>query len=81
MNKIASKLSPGIDPPFLVLDLRLNIVNSVGRLHLEGDSLARKGLDEYLHLELLLSTHSVDKRQVIQCGVLAPNFIFRLYSF
>jgi len=30
----------------LVLYLRLNIVDSVGRLNLEGYSLARKGLDE-----------------------------------
>ena len=31
------------------LDLGLDIVNGVGRLHLEGDSLARKGLHENLH--------------------------------
>ena len=31
---------------FLVLDLRLDIVNGVRRLHLKGDSLAREGLDE-----------------------------------
>ena len=33
----------------LVLDLRLYIVDGVARLHLEGDSLARQGLDENLH--------------------------------
>jgi hypothetical protein len=33
------------------LDLGLDIVNGVRRLHLEGDSLTRKGLDEDLHLE------------------------------
>lgn len=33
----------------LVLDFGLDIVNGVGRLHLKGDSLARKGLDEDLH--------------------------------
>ena len=33
----------------LVLDLRLNIVDRVGRLHLEGDSLARQRLNEDLH--------------------------------
>lgn len=32
------------------LDLGLDIVDGVGRLHLEGDSLTRKGLDEDLHL-------------------------------
>ena len=34
----------------LVLDLGLHIVDRVGRLHLEGDGLAREGLDEDLHL-------------------------------
>jgi hypothetical protein len=36
----------------LTLDLGLYIVDGVGRLHLEGDSLARKGLDENLHRDL-----------------------------
>ncbi len=31
---------------FLVLDLGLDVVDGVGRLHLEGDGLAREGLDE-----------------------------------
>ena len=30
----------------LVLNLGLDIVDGVGRLHLKGDSLARQGLDE-----------------------------------
>ena len=30
----------------LVLDLGLDIVDGIGRLHLKGDSLAREGLDE-----------------------------------
>ena len=30
----------------LILDLGLHIVDSVGRLHLEGNSLASKGLDD-----------------------------------
>lgn len=33
----------------LVLDLALDIVDGVGRLNLEGDSLAGEGLDEDLH--------------------------------
>jgi hypothetical protein len=33
----------------LVLDLGLDVVNGVGRLHLKGDRLPRKGLDENLH--------------------------------
>ena len=42
------------------LDLRLDIVNGVGRLHLKGDSLARKGLDEDLHLDEGLSSQDVN---------------------
>ena len=34
---------------FLVLDLRLDIVDRVGRLNLKSDSLARQRLDENLH--------------------------------
>lgn len=34
----------------LVLDLGLDIVDSIGRLHLKGDRLPREGLDENLHL-------------------------------
>ncbi|KOM45705.1 hypothetical protein LR48_Vigan06g101100 [Vigna angularis] len=33
----------------LVLDLSLDIVNGVRRLHLKGDGLPRKGFHEYLH--------------------------------
>ena len=36
--------------PLFVLDLCLDVVDSVGRLHLKGDCLPRKGLDEDLHL-------------------------------
>ena len=35
--------------PLLVLNLRLHIVDRVGRLNLQGDGLAREGLDEDLH--------------------------------
>ena len=35
---------------FLVLDLGLDIVDSVAALHLERDRLPRQGLDEDLHL-------------------------------
>ena len=35
---------------FLVLDLGLDVFDGVRRLHLEGDSLAREGLNENLHL-------------------------------
>lgn len=35
----------------LTLNLGLHIVDGVRRLHLEGDSLTRKGLDEDLHFD------------------------------
>ena len=35
----------------LVLDLGLDILDGVGGLDLEGDGLAREGLDENLHLD------------------------------
>ena len=35
---------------FLVLDLRLHVVDGVRRLHLQGDGLAGQGLDENLHV-------------------------------
>merc|ERR1711907_136198 len=34
---------------FLVLDLRLDVLDGVRRLDLEGDGLTREGLDENLH--------------------------------
>ena len=34
----------------LVLDLGLDVVDGIGRLHLKGDRLPREGLDENLHL-------------------------------
>ena len=39
----------GVEKP--TLDFGLDIVDCIGRLHLEGDSLARQGLDEDLHDE------------------------------
>jgi hypothetical protein len=38
----------------LVLDLALNIVDGVARLHLEGDSLAREGFDEAVQSRISL---------------------------
>ena len=40
-----------LDAPLLVLDLGLDIVDGVRRLHLESDGLTREGLDKDLHLE------------------------------
>ena len=33
------------------LNLGLDVVDGIGRLHLKGDGLAREGLDEDLHVE------------------------------
>lgn len=44
--------SPNDHSPLLVLDLGLDIVDSVGGLDLKGDGLPRKGLDEDLHLHV-----------------------------
>lgn len=48
------------------LDLGLDIVDGVRRLHLKGDSLTRKGLDEDLHLckglYKLVTVHSFSRR-------------------
>ena len=40
---------PGNLGQYHTLNFRLNIVDGIWRLHLKGDSLTRKGLDEDLH--------------------------------
>src|SRR5258708_39720619 len=45
---------------FLVLDLRLNIVDGVARLNLQGNGLTRQGLDEDLHPSAQ-SEHQVER--------------------
>ena len=45
--------------PLLVLDLGLDIVDGVRGLNLEGDGLAREGLDENLHRELHFYEHNI----------------------
>jgi len=42
----------------LVLDLGLDIVDCVGRLHLKGDGLTRQGLDEAIDASVLSSLNS-----------------------
>ena len=37
--------------PLLVLNFGLDVIDCVGRLHLKGDGLPSKGLDEDLHLQ------------------------------
>ena len=49
--------------PLLVLNLRLHIVDRVGRLDLQGDGLAREGLDEDLHTTTETKDWDADIRQ------------------
>jgi hypothetical protein len=55
--------------PFLILDLRLHVVDRVRRLDLERDCLAREGLDENLHA----STETQDEME----GRLLLNIVIR----
>lgn len=41
----------------LVLDLSLDILDGVGRLHLKSDGLTREGLHEDLHLGFLIQSY------------------------
>jgi hypothetical protein len=59
--------------PFLVLDLGLDIVDGVGRLHLKGDGLAREGLHEDLHD--CLSCGSVNVLQALWTLYSAPQAV------
>lgn len=45
--------------PFLVLDFGFHIVDSVGRLDLEGDGLSCECFDEYLHLTWMIPSELV----------------------
>ena len=56
--------------PFLVLDLGLDVIDGVRRLHLKGDSLA----GECLYKDL----HSAEKRNVERCGTQRLRFDLRL---
>merc|ERR1711971_1119367 len=64
---------------FLVLDLCLDILNSITRLHLQGDGLASQGLDKDLHT----SSQSQDKmkgRLLLDIVVRQSSSIFQLLS-
>ena len=45
------------------LDFGLDIINGIGRLYLEGDSLARQGLHEDLHDGLWIQKSVADARE------------------
>lgn len=50
-NTVSPTRQASVKESQLTLNLRLDIVDSVRRLHLKGDSLARQGLHEDLHGE------------------------------
>ena len=52
----------------LVLDLGLDVLDRVRRLHLEGDGLARQGLDEDLHATAQ-AQHEVERRLLLDVVV------------
>ena len=54
--------------PFLVLDLVLDVINSVRRLDLERDGLASQGLDEDLHTTTK-TQHQVEGRLLLDVVV------------
>ena len=49
MDQFGIEIAGNIDLPFLILNLRLHIIDGIGRLYLESDGLASEGLNEDLH--------------------------------
>ncbi|ELU43530.1 hypothetical protein AG1IA_02424 [Rhizoctonia solani AG-1 IA] len=64
---------------FLVLDLRLDIVDRVGRLNLQGDSLTREGLDEDLHTATE-TQNKVESRLLLNVVIGKSTTIFKLLA-
>ena len=65
--------------PFLVLDLGLDVVNSVRRFDLEGDGLASEGLYEDLHGGV--GGREISKRDMRRClPYKAESSEFELHS-
>jgi hypothetical protein len=68
---------------FLVLDLLLHRLDGVGALHLEGDGLAREGLHENLHVDLvvtLVGVRSVVRSLYTQGAMTTIKKMVRPYS-
>lgn len=64
---------------FLVLDLRLHVINSIRRFYLECDSLSRKGLHEDLH-STTKSENKVKGRFLLDVVVRQGTAILKLLS-
>mmetsp|Transcript_4654 Transcript_4654/g.11797 ORF Transcript_4654/g.11797 Transcript_4654/m.11797 type:complete len:272 (-) Transcript_4654:106-921(-) len=65
--------------PFLVLDLRLDVLDGVGVLHLEGDGLSREGLHEDLHATAE-SQHQVQGALLLDVVVREGAAVLKLLS-
>merc|ERR1712007_28223 len=63
----------------LVLDLRLHVVNRVGRLHLQGDGLASKCLDKNLHAATQ-TQHQVQRRLLLNVVVRERAAVLQLLA-
>ena len=63
----------------LILNLRLDIVNRVGRFHLEGDRLSRQRLDEDLHTTTE-AEHQVESRLLLDVIVGEGATVLELFT-
>src|SRR6266567_5115503 len=64
---------------FLVLDLGLDVVDCVRRLHLKSDRLAGRGLDENLHTTMK-AKDEVERRLLLDVVIQESSTIFKLLS-
>ena len=64
---------------FLVLDLRLDVVDGVGRLYFEGDGLARQRLDKDLHTTAQ-AEHEVEGGLLLDVVVRQRAAVFQLLA-
>ncbi len=63
----------------LVLDLRLDVVDGVARLDIEGDNLARQGLRKHLHTTTK-AQHEVEGALLLDVVVRKGATIFQLFA-
>merc|ERR1711931_414590 len=64
---------------FLILDLGLNVLNGITRLHLQSDGLTSQGLDKDLHTSSQ-SEYKMEGRLFLDVVVRQSSSIFQLFS-
>ncbi|KAL0535173.1 hypothetical protein IC582_029497 [Cucumis melo] len=64
---------------FLILDLGLDVINGIGGLHLEGDSLSGKSLDKNLHATTE-PEHEVESRFLLYIVIGKGSAVLKLLS-